>query len=150
MPKWTPGLWKLWGMQVCTAAEGDEKAKGDWDVVATTYQRDEKGQGLMYDAHLIAAAPELYTALERFATYKHPLTAQDFQIGLAALAKARGEQPPAPKATGIAAGCTCRALPDWNFGFTQYTCPDCGRKCSLNATTTPDRRPTGPFTRRSR
>jgi hypothetical protein len=34
---------------------------------------------------------------------------------------------------------TCGRLPDYRFGCIQYTCSDCGRKCSLNAITIPDR-----------
>ncbi len=64
MPNWTPGPWKLWGMQVCTAAKSDEKQLDNSDVVADTYQRNEHGRPITRDAQLIATAPELYAALE--------------------------------------------------------------------------------------
>jgi hypothetical protein len=93
-PKWTPGPWKVWAMQVCSAAlahGGDKKQMDDSDVVANTYQRDENGKYITCDAHLIAAAPELYSALEAFTDG----TTRDWTNRMAnarkALAKARGE-----------------------------------------------------------
>ncbi len=39
--------------------------------------------------------------------------------------------------------CICCQLPDHQLGFIQWTCPSCGRVCSLNPSTTPDRSTSG-------
>ena len=39
----------------------------------------------------------------------------------------------------INATCVCCQLPDYRSGYIQWTCPACGRVCSLNAGSTPDR-----------
>lgn len=89
--KWTPGPWVY-----------DEESQGEWGTNYSIQQYDNRlidvaeMVGTKEDAHLIAAAPELYEALEAFTDDSdcHD-EAEWFEARLrdarAALAKARGE-----------------------------------------------------------
>lgn len=83
--KWTPGPWKLYGGTIAWASPTGPRrhiAHMAWDVEADEYAA--------HDAHLIAAAPELYEALEAALDEDSGLMCADKMR--AALAKARGEQ----------------------------------------------------------
>lgn len=92
--KWTPGPWKVFVFDPTNAKNPNI---GLWTVEGLT---NVANHCTMYDAHLIAAAPELYEALFEIANE----TIQDdcgepdcpdcqpWRKAAAALAKARGEQ----------------------------------------------------------
>lgn len=93
--KFTPGPWRAW------QPRGDESVPVRTDGLGITIAYVHQGAitNAQANAHLIAAAPELYEALEWLETYamvqvdRHP-DAQDnkgWRNIIAALAKARGE-----------------------------------------------------------
>jgi hypothetical protein len=86
-PKWTPGPWKRG-----TLAR-DIIFGADWKVIAEVLQRLSKEESEANVA-LIAAAPDLYAALEAVLSiiwWAHG-DGQHYQAAKAALAKARGER----------------------------------------------------------
>lgn len=103
-PKWTPGPWAVredaFGVQVYPTRDGPPDF-GEWASLATIEDcYDEEEQETAANAHLIAAAPDMYEALYRLVTDCKiaGLEAQagfDCWISMAdeALAKARGETP---------------------------------------------------------
>lgn len=86
----TPGPWMINSHTVGVSAVVQEEG---CLLVAVTYNCGESSQ---YNTHLIAAAPDLLAACEALcggeglASYRH-------QQGMAAIAKARGEQEPEEK-----------------------------------------------------
>lgn len=106
-PKFTPGPWKIATDLPALAIYAPCGER----VVQTTNQNNGKGSGAAHryegvstfaNAHLIAAAPELYEALEATLALTETLTSEKYTVSLAdlaaiqvsaedALAKARGE-----------------------------------------------------------
>ena len=90
--KWTPGPWRAgeWGNG--WTAEGEKEIFSDGAEVVVVQRV------LGQDAHLIAAAPELYKALDNLVRWTNFVTEGDYEEepeaiteARAALAKARGE-----------------------------------------------------------
>lgn len=114
--KWTPGPWRISAFELRAGSETRWIMAADDFSVACVESRD--GEENDANAHLIAAAPELYAALEAIDRY---WAEGNFsrQPGLwnpmrAALAKARGEQPRSTAKTGNAGN--ARALGDEEVG----------------------------------
>ena len=89
--KWTPGPWHSRGFPTISAGKG----KGMIVKVLERYMDRAEREA---NAHLIAAAPDLYEALEYLLRHNRELVAQGVNIdaylmssAYAALAKARGE-----------------------------------------------------------
>ena len=85
-PKWTPGPWieEEDGLEV--------RAASNYKMVAATLGSEER----LANANLIAAAPELYEALEIICRFSLPKGGDQivaFAQAFKALAKARGEEP---------------------------------------------------------
>ena len=97
MTRWTPGPWKI-ERQTCYGWD-IETADNQWLAVAHNshnqpegFPPDEAGKA---NAHLISAAPELYTALKEAIAWlpdSNPMQRKAREQASAALAKARGEQ----------------------------------------------------------
>jgi hypothetical protein len=99
--KFTPGPWR-WHCEPqgiderkwTRCNEGQLLGKDDAEVLwlgdGETYYPSRGEEPTEEDAHLIAAAPDLYEALERVEVYV--TDADDLAVVRAALAKARGEQ----------------------------------------------------------
>lgn len=93
--KWTPGPWEYqqWGSRIFDSGKGSSQVLVA--IIATNTRKDEG----RHNAHLIAAAPELFEALEAmledgvFAGCDWIPSDNAKQLGDAALAKARGESP---------------------------------------------------------
>ncbi len=101
-PKWTPGPWAVfiddsgdkwtgWPLSIDAATDPDKtvvRTGGQWpyDWDTATSQRE-----AVANAHLIAAAPDLYAALEMAQLWLSVDGRFDMQGINAALAKARGE-----------------------------------------------------------
>lgn len=99
-PKWTPGPWRV------------EKAAGGWSIVCDEFPNSESpltklmdfDDSAEHDAHLIAAAPELYEALIKARSHMvscpqdfpsecdRSCGQRDWHEVQDALAKARGEE----------------------------------------------------------
>ena len=82
--KWTPGPWHSRGFPTISAGKG----KG---MIAKVLERYMDRAEREANASLIAAAPELYEALEMMLEF--PKAGPSTSTARAALAKARGEQP---------------------------------------------------------
>ncbi len=91
--KWTPGPWELADKYNCTDVRAvDGPYVADCNASAAIDWRTKEA-----NARLIAAAPELYEALENlrklYDTDEGCRSMPEYQAAIAALAKARGEQP---------------------------------------------------------
>ena len=87
--KFTPGRW-VWKYENLYSENDGEKDK---PVLVTDYEVPER---TTWDSHLIAAAPDLYEALQRLVNVSAEIapdvqSASVFTDARAALAKARGE-----------------------------------------------------------
>ena len=98
--KWTPGPWSVeqpMDFELTIVEAG--KPTYEWRFIATCGLPDEKGdipkKQVIANVNLIAAAPELYHALEGLVAWADDLRrmdpAEDLRKARAALAKARGE-----------------------------------------------------------
>jgi hypothetical protein len=101
--KWTPGPWEIRRSKLATDGAFDYAVSaGDVPVIAEAFGRDAHGgwPPAEANAHLIAAAPDLYAALvaalEYVALYESEHMSNKalavHQKGRAALARARGEK----------------------------------------------------------
>lgn len=95
-PKWTPGPWMVGGVR-CRVAGQDTHSilrydadKNRDETIATVWYDPKTGLGRA-DAHLIAAAPDMYAALEMAKLWLDVDGRFDMQGINAALAKARGQ-----------------------------------------------------------
>lgn len=100
--KWTPGPWSVfiddsgdkwtgWPLSIDAVTDPDKtvvRTGGHWpyEWETATSQRE-----AVANAHLIAAAPDLYAALEHMIRWHDQLSPADIAKAEAALAKARGE-----------------------------------------------------------
>ena len=112
MAKWTPGPWKvvidddgnpLSGRPSVSASDELDCGIVHWDGFVQEYWRSARGDKEIHaNAHLIAAAPELYDALKQFVSTfdtaalvetDHTQVGQidAYRAAISALAKARGE-----------------------------------------------------------
>jgi len=92
--KWTPGPWYVGAPDDCYCI-AEVGSRAVYPVAGRVYQNADSDEA---DAHLIAAAPELYEALDELADLMQGVIEGDYrpdsftlQIARAALAKARGE-----------------------------------------------------------
>ena len=98
--RWTPGPWRAGRPDMATIVDGFDSKwiyAGNKYVAVASGQDVENWEEVMSNAHLIAAAPELYEALKKCVAYLEPFDSEEpirCLIGAcAALAKARGEAP---------------------------------------------------------
>lgn len=94
--KWTPGPWVVGDCAMAVIVEGSGGRVGypaKSGTIASICDGEYIENTNKYDAHLIAAAPELYDALERLVAHVECGGAAnaDIEVALDALAKARGE-----------------------------------------------------------
>ncbi len=90
-PKWTPGPWTTdlgpnESAEICMAPDGE--------LIADCYLMTTGNGSGHANARLIAAAPELYEALQAFVNWRYAEDPDDGSVtdaAYAALAKARGE-----------------------------------------------------------
>ena len=93
--KWTPGKWSVYEDERETYWPGIDA--GRTSIVVWGDQQENNGvQGdtleeAKANAHLIAAAPDLYEALDRLVRYINAPSTEAYLSARAALAKARGE-----------------------------------------------------------
>lgn len=93
--KWTPGKWSVYEVERETYWPGIDA--GRTSIVVWGDQQENNGvQGdtleeAKANAHLIAAAPDLYEALDRLVRYINAPSTEAYLSARAALAKARGE-----------------------------------------------------------
>lgn len=89
MPNWTPGPWRVGTHHQILSTGGDNRCAGI--VSYNSWMGIEEAEA---NAHLIAAAPDMYAALEQLvntaASYQ-PHFYNELKQARAALAKARGE-----------------------------------------------------------
>lgn len=95
--KFTPGPWRVGADFESICLDGDSSRKftsNGWAkcVAKVTERSWMEGTQPFHNAHLIAAAPDLYEALEGVITAMEGLGHGPFDAERAALAKARGEQ----------------------------------------------------------
>ena len=87
-PKWTPGPWRVLNDEAIKVASSD----GSLATVTHIHLRGRRDTSeVEANAHLIAAAPDLYAALEMAQLWLSVDGRFDMQGINAALAKARGE-----------------------------------------------------------
>ena len=93
--KWTPGPWAIPGQPDKVCAEGFTR-NGAAKVIATVHTPSWMASAEPWsNAHLIAAAPDLYAALDAFQMFYpmgiNPDLDDAYRAARAALVKARGE-----------------------------------------------------------
>lgn len=101
MPKFTPGPWSIdpEGLEMPRSASIDAPTHGELALVVWKMDDDERSPENEANAYLIAAAPELYEALHWIVEKPTEKYARlmfgdaQYDMAVAALKKARGEQP---------------------------------------------------------